>query len=62
MKSEETSEEFLVDVKPIREALKKAGRKLRSIAQQEAAKKPQARRQEKILKKCFDDLGNFEWE
>ncbi len=56
------SDEFLVDVKPIRAALKKAGKKLRAIAQQEATKKPQARRQEKLLKKCFDDLGNFEWE
>jgi hypothetical protein len=57
----ETEDEFIVSVAPIKAQIQAVKKKLLRIEPKDSATKRQVSQELKILKKCWDDLGNLEF-
>jgi hypothetical protein len=55
------SDEFIVSVAPIKAQIQVVKKKLEQLAAKDSSKQRQVNQELRILKKCWDDLGNLEF-
>jgi hypothetical protein len=54
-------DEFIVSVAPIKAQIQVVKKKLEQLAAKDSSKQKQVSQELRILKKCWDDLGNLEF-